>query len=179
MTVQPTSREVRERAQQVLGDLLRLMGFEGRIDGFEQGQEEVLLHIESPDASRLIGRDAQMLNALQTIVNRIVFRGVEQSIRCTVDVERYRERRKDRLVQMANEAADEVRRTGRPVKLTPMNSHDRRVIHQALKDDSAVQTYSEKLEEEGRKLVVVAPAGDQPPPADDSGPAGVEEPHRV
>jgi spoIIIJ-associated protein len=148
-------KKSRERAQTMLQDILRLMGFEAKIEAFDQPDNEVLLHIESPDAGRLIGRDAQGLEALQLVVNRMAGRQAEQPVRFIVDVERYRERKKDRLLKMAIDAAEQVRQTGRAVKLPPMNSSDRRIIHHAIMDHKDLRTWSEILDGENEKRVVV------------------------
>ena len=162
MTEQGELKEKAAEAKTVLEEILRLMGFEGKIEAFEQ-VDEVLLHIESPDAGRLIGRDAQVLDALQTLLYRMLAKKYRQAVRCIVDVERYRERRKDRLLKMAFDAADEALRTGRPVRLPPMDSAERRIVHQALKDRTDVATHSEEVGEHGEKQVVVAPRTGAPP----------------
>jgi spoIIIJ-associated protein len=157
MNEQTGSPERKKIAESALQEILRLMGFEGRIETFDQEDDAVLLHIETPDAARLIGRNAQVLDALQIVVSRILTRQTGLPARCTVDVERYRERQKDRLLQLALETAEQVEQTGEPVKLAPMGSADRRIVHQALKDRVKVRTFSEEIGEEGLKRVVIAP----------------------
>jgi spoIIIJ-associated protein len=148
-------KEQEAEGKAVLEDILKLMGFDGKVEAF--GQEDgILLHIETPDASRLIGRGGQVLDALQTIVHRAISKRRGEGVRCIVDVERYRERQKDRLMKMAFDAADEVLRNGEPVRLSPMNAAERRIIHQALKDRTDVKTFSEEVGERGEKQVVVA-----------------------
>ena len=158
----------REKAQTFLQDVLRLMGFEAKIEAFDQPDNEVLLHVESPDAGRLIGRDAQGLEALQLVINRMMGRQAEHAVRFVVDVERYRERKKDRLLKMALDAAEQVRQTGRPVKLPPMNSSDRRIIHHTIMDQKDLRTWSEILDGEHEKRVVVDKA--EPSATNDSPP---------
>ena len=155
MSERDSVKQGREQAQAVLQNLLNLMGFEAKVESFEQAGNEVLLHIESPDAGRLIGRGAQGLEALQLVVNRMTGRQAEQPVRFIVDIERYRERKKDRLLKMALDAAEQVRQTRQPVKLPPMNASERRIIHQCLKDAKDVRTYSEVLGKENEKRVVV------------------------
>lgn len=154
--------EEQKRATAQLGEaraeletLLRLLQAEAKVEAFLEGESEILLHVESPDAARLIGRGAQALDALQYVLNRILFRRWPDGRRCIVDVERYRERRKDRLLKEAYEAAEKVRRTGRPVRLAPMRPAERRIVHQALKDERDLETVSEEPDAEGRKRVVV------------------------
>ena len=157
-----------EGPKEKLANILRLMDFEAKIETFDQGDGEVLFHVESAEAGRLIGRAAQVLDALQTVLNRMIPRvdGVAP-VRYTVDVERYRERRKDKLLEMALEGADRALRTGQPASLPPMHSNERRIVHQALKDRSDVRTHSEEAGEEGQKRVIIAPAGEEAGPTPD------------
>ena len=164
MSEQGSVDKAKERAAEVLGELLRQIGFEGKIEAGVQ-EDEILLQIESPDAARLIGRGAQVLDALQLLLNRMMLRQVEAAPHCVVDIERYRQRKKDRLVQQALEAAEEVRETGRAVTLPPMGASDRRVIHQALRENTAVQTQSGVPDEHGQKCVVISLAGQGQPDA--------------
>ncbi|OQW96867.1 MAG: hypothetical protein BWK77_03395 [Verrucomicrobia bacterium A1] len=159
MSEQEASKAQQAKAQAILQDLLRLIGFEGKVEAFSQDDGSPLLHIETTDAARLIGRNAQVLDALQTVINRILARQSGQPSHCVVDVERYRERRKDRLLKMAFDAAEQLERTGNSVKLPPMSAGERRIIHQALKDNPRLRTFSEESREDGEKRVVVAPAG--------------------
>lgn len=141
----------------ILENILRHMGFEAKLERFDQEEGEVLLHVETQDAARLIGRNAQVLDALQTVLNRMIRRGDGPAVHYIVDVERYRERRKDKLLQMAIEAADRAEQSGQPVRLPAMGSRDRRVIHRALADRPGVTTESEAAGEDGDKVVVVSP----------------------
>ena len=59
-----------------------------------------------------------------------------------VDCEHYRSMREDRIVQRVRELAERVRITGRSLQLEPMNSYERRIVHNAFKDDPEVATWS-------------------------------------
>jgi spoIIIJ-associated protein len=159
MNEQAPDPKVVAHAKTVLEDLLRLMTFEAKVEVFSQSEGEASFSIESADAGRLIGRGAQVLDALQFILNRMIARKHETTIHCVVDVERYRERRKDRVLQEAFEAVERVAQEGVPVRLSPMSAADRRIVHQALKDNPSVETHSEPCGDEGRKCVVISPAG--------------------
>ena len=150
--------EVARRARTTLSELLARMGFEAKVESFVHAEDEVLLHIESPDAAQLIGKNAQTLDALQWVMNRMLFHSHEPHAYCVVDVERYRERRKDNLLREALEAAERAIQTGQPVRLPPMGAAERRVVHQALKDNPRVQTQSEIVGHGEQKQVVIVPA---------------------
>ena len=160
MNQKPLTHNELIRAKESLGKIIALMGCQAKVEAFQDGPEEILLHVESPDAGILIGRDAQVLNAIQYILNRILYHRNDDARHCIVDIERYRERKRDRLLKTAFEAMDQVRRRGRPYRLPPMNSHDRRIIHQALGDQDDIRTFSEEGEKPGLKRVVVTPAED-------------------
>ena len=70
-----------------------------------------------------------------------------------VDTQGYRERREERLIEMAHQVAEKVKYTDRDVVLSPMSARDRRIIHVALKGDDVVSTYSQG-EGEMRRVVV-------------------------
>ena len=64
----------------------------------------------------------------------------------TVDVSGYRAQAREALVKKATEAADKVRRWGDVVELEPLSAFDRRIIHQALKDDPHIETHSVEVQ---------------------------------
>ena len=70
MNAQAPDPKVVEHAKTVLEDLLRLMTFEAKVDVFALSEGEAVFHVESADAGRLIGRGAQVLDALQFTLNR-------------------------------------------------------------------------------------------------------------
>jgi spoIIIJ-associated protein len=155
-----TDSNFRGIAKTTLADLLDAMGFEITIEVFEDSEDELLLHVETQDAGRLIGRNAQVLDALQYILNRILHQQDENAAHCTVDIERYRERRKDRLLRDAYDAAEQVQQTGEPYRFAPMKAAERKIVHRALKGRRNIRTYSEEAEDYDQKCLVVCPADD-------------------
>ena len=103
-----------------------------------------VLNIHSRESGRLIGRDGQVLEDLQYLLNRILNRGEEGSANVIVDVEGYRQKEKQDFLSRIREMADEVRRTGQPRVLPAMNSFDRRLVHQAFAEDPEIATQSEE-----------------------------------
>jgi len=142
--------------KQVLTELLRRMQIEGRVDQFTTA-DGLLLHIETPEAARLIGKQGQTLAHLQFIVNRMLHKSDANAPHVIVDVCRYRERQRDLLLKHAQELADRVRRWGDPVRMEPMSPYERRVIHQFFADDPDVETISEDEQQDGRKRITLRP----------------------
>ena len=120
----------------------------------DEGNFPVQVDIHGNDLGVLIGRRAEILNALQYIVNLIVSKQVEHWVQIVVDVEGYRARRERQLRQMARRMADQALKTGRRQVLEPMPASERRVIHLELRDHPRVSTQSIG-EEPARKVTIV------------------------
>lgn len=119
----------------------------------------IQLSLSGSDSGMIIGRRGQTLDALEHLVNRVVFRDdSEHSVRVSLDVEGYRQRRQESLEQLALRLAAKARATGRLVTLNPMSPRDRRIVHLTLQSDPSVSTRSEG-EGHYRKLVIVPTAG--------------------
>ena len=147
-----------ERARAQLQKMLELLGIEGTIETGESDENALELRVESPDGAILIGKDGHSLDALQYILNRILFQQDREIARCTVDVNSYRGQRKDKMIDDAFAAAEKAVKNQRPVMLAPMNSAERRMVHQALKENTAIRTWSEETDIPGIKRVVIEPA---------------------
>ncbi|MBI2461643.1 MAG: protein jag [Candidatus Rokubacteria bacterium] len=144
-------------AKEVLAGLLQAMGVETEIGWEELPEGGLRLNLSGPHAGLLIGKHGQTLEALQFIVHRIVSRQPGERLRIQLDVEGYVERRRQQLEQYALRLAQQVKSTGEPVTLDPMNPADRRTVHLVLQRDSEVRT--ESLGEGLLRRLVIAPAG--------------------
>jgi spoIIIJ-associated protein len=112
------------------------------------------LDIAGDDAGIVIGRYGDTLKAVEFITN-LVLREAEPGNRVRLDSGGYRERRQESVEKIALAAAREARRKGHPIRLEPMTSWERRVVHMALKEWDDVSTYS--VGSEPVKRVVVSP----------------------
>lgn len=140
----------------ILERLLQLLGFEPTVEEHVM-EGGLLLDVKTDDPGRLIGRQGQTLSELQYITNRLVFREDNNAPKVTVDVGGYRSQARDALVKKAKEAAEKVRRWGDIVELEPLNAFDRRIVHNALKDDPSVETHSVEVEGTDRKAIILRP----------------------
>jgi spoIIIJ-associated protein len=108
---------------------------------------------DEDDMALLIGRHGQTLEAIQELTRLAVGRRLDERIRVIVDVEDYRKRREDRLVQKATEIAKRVARSGREEELEPMNPYERKLVHDAVAAVAGVES-SSRGEEPNRFVVV-------------------------
>ncbi len=111
------------------------------------------LSFQGDDLGILIGRRGETLDSLQYLVNLIVGKKCGQKYRIILDVEGYRKRREQTLINLAHRLSETVKRTGHNIVLEPMNPHERRIIHTALQNDQKVRTFSEG-EEPYRKVII-------------------------
>ena len=128
-------------AKDILDTMLGYLGFVTEIDE-EQREGFLLLQVHTPEKERLIGRHGELLEDVQFLLNRILQAKHPDQQRVQIDIEYYREMREDAIVLRARQIADLVKKTGRPFHLDPMNSYDRRIIHNAFKDDPDIVTWS-------------------------------------
>ncbi len=140
----------RETLELMLGHL----GLVFEVEEIEQGGRCVL-NIRARDAGRLIGRDGHTLEDLQYLLNRILNRHDETAVNVIVDVEGYRQKEKQDFLGRVRELADQVRRTGQPFALAPMNSFDRRLVHQAFAEDPEIMTQSEEGSARFKQITLV------------------------
>ena len=135
---------------------MELLGFTATVE--EHSMEDgVLLDVKTEDSGRLIGRQGQTLADLQYIANRLLFQQDPAAPKIMVDVGGYRAQAREALVKKAKDAAEKVRRWGDVVELEPMSAFDRRIIHQALKDDPGVETASVEVEGTEKKAILLRP----------------------
>jgi spoIIIJ-associated protein len=131
-----------DRALEFLNRTLSLSGFDCTASLAQNEVETVLITVQGPDVRELLERGGDLLDSFQFLLNRALARGGKQSKRVILDAERFRARRMEELKEMALRSAAEVRRSGKPVVLVPMNAHDRRLLHLELKDDEELFTRS-------------------------------------
>ena len=145
-------QDVSAAPETILKEILNRMGIDAKIEAdYVDGSTHLNILTDSP--ALLIGKHGQTLDAIERILNCIVNKVSLAKKRVFVDTEGYRERREERLIEMANQVAEKVRYTGRDVVLAPMSARDRRIIHVTLKEDDIVSTYSQG-EGDMRRVVV-------------------------
>lgn len=135
-------KKVAEEARKFLENVFRGMHLPVIMECM-MNEERILFSLHGEGLGILIGKHGQTLDALQYLTNLAAGKAAHGRYFVMLDVENYRERRKDTLEALAKRLAGKVKRTGEPVKLEPMPAGERRIIHLALQDDDAVITESE------------------------------------
>jgi spoIIIJ-associated protein len=128
--------------------------------------DDVWINISGGDSGRLIGKGGRGLDALQTVISRIVQKNYVERVMINVDIDGYKKKREGELIKMAEEASGKVEASGRSLALEPMNGWERKIIHLALKDDDRVETESEDTED-GRRVRIRLRTGSESPESDE------------
>ena len=108
----------------------------------KEESNRIFFNVNGGNSAVLIGKRGQTLDAIQYLVDKIVNSKRKERVAVQVDVEGYMEKRRINLEKTAARLAEKVKKTGKPATLGQMNSHDRRIVHIALKNDGMVRTQS-------------------------------------
>ena len=140
-------------AADYLEELLDIADLDGDIENFfESGRAYVSIDTKS---EMLVGKDGEVLDALQTLARLAVLSETGHRSRLMLDVAGYRDRRKVELTALAKDAIAEVASSGEPARLTPMNAFERKIVHDVVAEAGLS---SESEGEEPQRRVVVLPA---------------------
>lgn len=135
-------------------DIIALFGEKHvTIDEYEGDEGELILDISGGDLAVLIGRHGRTLDAFQVIVTTFMSNKMKFHYPIVIDIEGYKSRRKDKLINLAHSAAARAKRQRGRVSLPPMNAYERRIVHLALLDDTLVTTHSEGEDPERRVVI--------------------------
>ena len=143
-------------AAEFVKGLIEHMGATGQVLA-AMDEDCLRLRIDSEMMGMLIGHRGETLDAMQYLTGLVINknRKTEGYTRVTLNTEEYREKREETLRHLAKKVAAQVRATGRPRVLEPMNPYERRVLHSTLQNNPDVTTHSEG--EEPNRRVVVTP----------------------
>ena len=147
-----TPEDVAEVAEDFVRGLLGAMGLEAEVRSSVEG-ESAFIDVGGESLGVLIGRRGQTLDALQELARTAVQRRLRSRVRLLVDVEGYRARRRTSLAEYAKQIAERAKQRGTEIELEPMNSFERKIVHDAVAEVEGATSFSEG-EEPARKVVV-------------------------
>ncbi|WP_059010102.1 Jag family protein [Streptomyces specialis] len=144
-------------AADYLEGLLDIADLDGDIDMDVEGDRAAVSIVAdgpSRDLQKLVGRDGEVLEALQELTRLAVHRETGERSRLMLDIAGHRARKREKLTALGAQTAQEVKASGEPVKLKPMTPFERKVVHDAV---AAAGLRSESEGEEPQRCVVVLP----------------------
>jgi spoIIIJ-associated protein len=148
----PEPAEVAAVAEEFVTGLVGAMNLEADVTSRVE-EDTAYVDVTGDDLGVLIGRRGQTLDAVQEITRTAIQRRVRARVRLMVDVEGYRQRRRQSLAEYAKSMARRAKERGTEIELEPMNAYERKIVHDAVAEVEGATSFSEG-EEPYRKVVV-------------------------
>ena len=146
--------DVLEHIKEMIKTITKFMGLSVNME-VKKRDGNVTISLYSDNNAILIGKDARTLNALTTIIKQSIHNEIDDYYNFVLDVSEYKEKQQFFIEKAARKTAKEVARTKVEAKLDPMNSYERRIVHNALTNFRGVYTESEGVEP--NRYVVIKP----------------------
>jgi len=147
-----TKDDVVKYVKDFIVDIVKYMGISVNIEA-KKREKYIQINLFSENSSILIGKNGRTLDALQVLIKNSLLNKTGFRINVIIDVEDYKEKINKNLEYNVKKIAREVRKTGIEAKLDPMNSYERRIVHNAVSTVKGVSTLSEG--EEPNRCVVI------------------------
>lgn len=149
--------ELIDYTKETILEIISLMNLTANLE-VRRRDNNIKVTIYSDNNSILIGKNGRTISALQTIIRQMINSKVKSDLQIIIDVENYKEKRIKSLEYLAKKIAKEVSTTKVETKLDPMNSYERRAIHNVLSKNKYV--YTESVGVEPNRCVVIKPKED-------------------
>jgi spoIIIJ-associated protein len=146
------SDEVATNIDQFVNTVIELSGLDLSVEVYAE-KDSLSVELTGEDVPLLLGRNGELLNAIEYIANKVHGRHLPGEVKINFDSEGFRSSRERELQLMAKHAAERVRTSKRPFTFEPMSPNERRIVHLALADQTGVRTESQG-EGEDRKVTV-------------------------
>lgn len=144
-----------DSATKILDTMLGHLGLAATIE-VQETQDGPCLQVHSAESTAIIGEDGERLDDLQYLVNRILRRQFPKAPRIKVDCEHFRTIREDQMADEIRDIAERVKTTGTAHQLRPLNAYYRRMVHNILLEDPAVETQSPGGDDRLKRITISA-----------------------
>ena len=135
--------EIKKSVQDFLDPIFASIGTNPEIQiTIDRPERNINVVLVGEKMGLIIGKRGQTLSSLQHLLNIVINTGDVEKARVIVDTENYKEKRRETLEHLAKSIASKVKRNKTDVSLEPMNSYERRIIHETLAGDSSIETLS-------------------------------------
>ena len=144
-------------AREILEIMLRHLGYTAEV-AIESDCEVPGLQVTIADpkaALALTGKRGERLDDIQHLVNKLLRQKLPDAPRVRVDVNSFRGKKDDHFLNDVRRLAEKVRTSGQPIKLDPMNSYQRRLVHNLFKDDPAIKTWSPEDDSRMKRITLL------------------------
>ena len=146
--------DVVESIKELIKGIITDMGLTVNME-VKKREDSLNITLYTDNNAVLIGKNARTLDALTTVIKQSLYKDLGEPYKFVLDIGEYKQKREWNLEKMAKSIAREVAKTQVEAKLEPMNSYERRIIHNTLGQNKKV--YTESVGEEPNRCVVIKP----------------------
>jgi len=159
-----TFSEINEGIKEFTEELFKKLDFSyGELSLSESDTNFNLEIKDARDPGHIIGKEAKLLDSIEYLLNQIANKQGKPGKRISLDVDGYRERRKEALLKKVKSVAEKVKKRGKSITLEAMHAGNRRIVHQYIENEPKLKTMT--IGKGEFKRVVILPA-DQNKPAE-------------
>ncbi len=138
-------KEILPTAESLMKELLNAMGFQDVLLSslWDEKQDRGQLSLNGESAQYLIGLEGKTIESLQLIFNILL--GQKSGKECAIQVDAlgYWDKKEKEVFSKVEYGISEIKRSGSPYRLPPMNAAMRRIIHKTLANHPEVESVSE------------------------------------
>jgi spoIIIJ-associated protein len=143
-----------EIAKGVVEEIVVQLGAEASVEAVRR-EEQLWISLTGDSLAWLIGRHGRTLDALQVVAGAIVNKKAKRSVKMVVDVEGYRDRRKNEIQELAQRTIEKVLARREPISLRPMSPIERKAVHLTVAEHDGVESMSAGAEPD--RFVIISP----------------------
>lgn len=144
--------DILEFAKKYIKDIIEGIGLTVNLET-RRTANNLQIKVHTDNNGIIIGKNGRTLSSIQTLVRQAIFAKTGIYVNIILDVENYKEKQHRNIEFLAKKLAREVQKTKMDVKMDSMNSYERRLVHEILKDFKGIKTESEG-EEPNRSVVI-------------------------
>ncbi len=137
-----------------LEGMIRSFGLKGEVKGHIE-EENLIVTVSGEQTEALVGEKGNIIRALHELTRTAIQRKTGAGTRLRLDIAEYAKKRKEALTIYAERLTKQIHEDGQEVMLEPMNSVDRKTLHDAVANIDGIKSYSEGREP--YRSVVFAP----------------------
>lgn len=144
--------DFKNQLKETLLDIFTKLGENPTVNIYNE-VDGLLAEVVVDEPARYIGKRGEILNSIQYLIKCIMSKQINPLPKFTIDIGEYKRKQISILRNIAISSSIKVKKTGKPVELSPMSPFARRVIHLTLKDNPSVVTYS--VGEDNQRRVII------------------------
>ncbi len=175
-----TEENLNDRLVEMTSGLLARSGFSARCSVSDGEYRQIKVNTDDESAGMLIGRHGATIDSVEHLVERMISNAMDDRVRMNLDINNYRSRRHETLLERVEDAVNKVRESGKTYHVEPMNARERRIVHLAVEEFSGMRTFTMDSHR-GRHVVIALEredaekASDSEPEVTDNNQAASEE----